>query len=362
MEGYILGGRNIPESQFKEEFKKVNGERELKEFMQTFRFNFIVEEDFANIQNIKANTVRLPFHYKVFKEERIILKRALEWAQSFGLKVILDLHAAPGSQNQDWHSDSFGKALLWKEKRYQEETIELWEEIASTFKDSSSLLGYDLLNEPVVEGEPRLVKELYKKIIFALRKIDKKHLIFMEGDIWAQRIDFLKELLAENVQVSIHTYQPLNYVFNFTPFLKYPGRIEKTKWDKKRIYKYLEPYYLFSQKHKVKILVGEFGINWRGGLWGESVWLKDILDAFNDFGFGYIYWTYKAVANYNFPDGLYQYINNHPYIRREGPTFGWENYIYRWKKEKKNITEFWRSENFNPNQKIISLLKSNFNK
>ena len=37
----------------------------------------------------------------------------------------------------------------------------------------------------------------------------------MEGDIWAQQIDFLKDLISDNIQISIHTYRPLDYTFNF---------------------------------------------------------------------------------------------------------------------------------------------------
>ena len=371
MEGYILGGRNIAETTFKRRFKKIYGAKELRTFEKAFRDNFITEDDFRRVSLMGANSVRLPFNYRLLEEKAYsyskegfsYLKKAFSWAKKYNLGIILDLHAAAGSQNCDWHADSQGRALLWQRKEYQMRTFALWEALVEEFKDEKSLVGYDLLNEPVLElsGVARL-KKFYQELIRRLRAIDKKNLIFLEGNIWAQQIDFLKELIAENICISIHTYQPLNYTFNFTPFYKFPGRIDKILWDKQRIYKYLEPYFKFSSKNKVDIFVGEFGINWRGGFWGEEKWLKAVLSAFEQFGFGYTYWTYKAVARNAFPDGLYQAVDNCKYINREGSLYGWETYLKFWKSEKKDIINFWRTGNFRINKDIVNTLSKFFKK
>jgi hypothetical protein len=178
--------------------------------------------------------------------------------------------------------------------------------------------------------------------------------------MWAQNIDFLKDLIGENIWVSIHAYQPLNYTFNFSRFTGFPGKIDGSLWDKSSIRKYLEPYFVFSTKNKVNIFVGEFGINWRGGYFGELEWLKSILKTCEDFGFGYTYWTYKAVSGSVFPDGLYQYFQNNKYINRLGPIFGWETYLKFWGREKKEIVDFWKTANFVPNKNIIAVLENSF--
>ncbi|UCG35012.1 MAG: cellulase family glycosylhydrolase [Candidatus Omnitrophota bacterium] len=370
MEGYILGGPNTPEQVFKKRFAKVCGQRALGEFERIFRDNFIREEDFKIIAHIGANTVRVPFNFRLIEKAPfcysntglLYLERALNWAEKYNLKVILDLHAAPGAQNCDWHGDSAGRALLWERRSYQDRTYVLWEKIVDRFKDKSALLGYDILNEPVLgKKSTTILKRFYKEAIKRIRAIDKNHLIFIEGDNWAQRIDFLKDLIADKISVSTHTYQPLSYAFNFTPFLKFPGRIDGVLWDEGRIYRYLEHYYKFSSKYKVRIFVGEFGINWRGGFWGELNWIKAILKAFKDFGFDYTYWTYKAVAQNCFPDGLYQYISDSEYINRPGPEYGWDNYFSLWGNKKQGLAQFLRTKNCTPNKKIISVLRNSFN-
>lgn len=358
MEGYMLGGRNIPESEFKEKFKKLYGYKGLKEFECLFRDNFIREDDLKNVALMGANSIRVPFNYRLietkpffyFEEGFSYLEKILLWAQKYNLGVILDMHAAPGAQNCDWHSDSRGNALFWEKEQYRKRSCAIWEMIADRFKGMDSLLGYDILNEPVLGKKSiDILKRFYRKAIKQIRAIDKKRLIFLEGDMWAQHIGFLKDLIDENICISIHAYAPFNYTCNLNPFYKFPGRIDAAIWDQDKVYKYIEPYFKFSLKNKVKIYVGEFGINWRGGLWGELKWLESILRMFYEFDFGYTYWTYKAIANNVYPDGLYQYIPNNKYIKREGPIYGWESYFTFWKKERQKIVHFWQTKNFTPN-------------
>jgi len=367
MEGYILGGRNIAESIFKQNFKKANGAAALCEFERLFRDNFIKEEDFKNIAQMGANCIRLPFNYRLIVNNHLdglmYLKKAFNFANKYSLGIILDLHAAPGAQNCDWHSDSSGRAMFWEKEKFRKEALNIWDELVSKFKDEPSLIGFDIINEPVLEEKStNILAEFYKEAIKRIKAIDKKHTIFLEGSLWAQRIDFLKDLIEENVSISIHTYQPLDFTFNFVPFYKFPGEISNEHWDKEKLEKYLEPYFLFSKNNKVPIFVGEFGINWRGGFWGELNWLENILETFDKFGFSYTYWTYKAVSGYVSPDGLYQYIQNSKYVMREGPVYGWENYITNFKKEKNKIVDFWQTKNFTPNNTIISKLKEHFKK
>ena len=296
MEGYILAGRNIPEHRFKKEFASKYGQKELVRFEKLFRSNFIDEDDFRRISRLGANCLRVPFSFNLLEKKPFVcdsrdfgyLDAVFCWADKYKLKVILDLHAACGAQNCDWHADSAGSAYLWKRRIFRERTYRLWEAVAARYKDKPALYGYDVLNEPVVSQEMiPLLKDFYRIVIKRLKAVDKKHTIFIEGNLWAQRIDFLKELLQDNVAVSIHSYQPLNFAFNFVPYLSYPGRVDGIRWSKTKLFRYLLPYYNFSRRNKVNIFVGEFGVNYRGNCAGEMNYLKDILDVFNNYGFSY---------------------------------------------------------------------------
>ena len=83
MEGYILGGRNIPESEFKKNFSRIYGVEELKRFEHAFRKNFITHQDFMKVKKWGFNCVRIPFHYKIFEEKPFKYKdegiKILDW-------------------------------------------------------------------------------------------------------------------------------------------------------------------------------------------------------------------------------------------------------------------------------------------
>lgn len=358
MEGYILHGRNFAEHIFKKEFTRHNGRRQLQDFVQAYRKNFITYQDIRRIKKLGANCVRVPFNYRLIRHDKKwdYLDNAIKWCRREGIFCILDLHAAPGAQNADWHSDSDGRALLWKEKKLQKEYFAIWHRIATRYKNEATVAGYDVLNEAVVKN-PQTLRKFYHKAVKEIRKVDKNHIIFLEANLWGQQLKPLGKPTDKNVAYSIHVYQPINFTFNFHPHLKYPGYIDGKLWDSKQIYRMIAPYYELAKKWQVPIYVGEFGINYRSPrYYGELRYLRDALDCFRRFGFHWTYWTYKAVAGGLYPDGIYQYLPNAPWVKREGPAMGWENFYHLWKKHKTQIAASWKTEKFTENRYISRLL------
>jgi len=358
MEGYILGGRNIPESDFKRDLKKSLGAKELHRFEDLFYGNFIREEDFSLLAGHGVKLLRIPFHYKIPLK---YLKEAARLANKYGLKVIFDMHAAPGAQNHDWHSDSGGKAALWSDQDNQEKTFALWENIAQEFKYDPAVIGYDLINEPVMPGPlgQSTLKLFYNTLIARIRAIDKRKVLYLEGDLWAQKIDFLRDLAAGGIALSIHLYQPHHYTLGLVPALKFPGTAPDGYWDAGVLRRHLDSYYDFSRSAAMPIFVGEFGVNWRGGYVGELSYLRAVVDILDEMGFDWTYWTYKAVAGHLFPDGLYQYVADDKYVARCAVDPGWGTYARHWRRSREKIVDFWRTGNYTPNSKLIDVL---FNK
>ena len=360
MEGYILGGRNIPELEFKKALARRQGRSALEEFTRLFRHNFIQEIDFKIIKNLGFNCVRIPFNFRLIQDKQGFryLERAVEFCGKYHLWAILDLHAAPGSQNEDWHSDSLGQALLWKEKRHQRQFIKIWQFLARRFKNESAIAGFDILNEGVCRNR-RIILSLYKQVVGAIREIDKNHIIFLEGNNWAQDIEFLGKPWDENMSYSIHFYAPLEFIFNFVRNLRYPGKIGNVYWSKAKLSQILNKYYQFKRKWHIPIQVGEFGQNSRCAYcYKEFKWLADALALFKQFGFHWTYWTWKAVAQGVYPDGVYQYQGNPAWINRQGPVSSWETYYSLWHRHKSEICSSWRTENFTLNQPLTSILTS----
>lgn len=70
--------------------------------------SFITQSDFNQIAAANLNFVRIPIGYWAIDSthgnyckgsQLSYLKKAVTWARSAGIKVMIDLHGAPGSQN-----------------------------------------------------------------------------------------------------------------------------------------------------------------------------------------------------------------------------------------------------------------------
>jgi len=317
MEGYMLGGKNISEHEFKAGIRKIYGRKKLIEFTKRYQENFFNEKDVARIKALGFNCARLPFHYRALDLK--LFDRIIGWFKKYGVYLILDLHAAPGSQNCDWHSDSDGRARLWDNKKYMDRTVAIWDKLSRRYRKEEIIAGYDILNEAVTDKVDKL-NGLYSRIISTIRKNGDDHIIFVEPNNWAQNFDGIKKPDDDNFAWSIHFYIPVNFTFNWNPLLKCPGRA----YLKKELVKYKK----IQERDDVPILVGEFGVSSRCPVCNSELeWVKSILSICNEFGWSWGYWTYKSIAGALAPDGLYRTFD-HEMFHRESATPGMEN-IYK---------------------------------
>jgi aryl-phospho-beta-D-glucosidase BglC (GH1 family) len=136
------------------------------------------------------NALRIPFNYSHFlhQDKKQLypfninpagfkhLDRVVDLCAAHGIYTIFDLHAVPGGQNTDWHSDSPGHhAAFWDLLDYQNWTIELWREIAGHYKGNPWVAGYNPLNEPTEKTGVKLL-DFYDRVVKALREVDPEHL------------------------------------------------------------------------------------------------------------------------------------------------------------------------------------------
>jgi aryl-phospho-beta-D-glucosidase BglC (GH1 family) len=80
------------------------------------------------------------FHY---------LDRVVNWCREEGIYVILDMHCAPGGQTGDNIDDGYGYPFLFENEASQEQCARIWQRISDHYKNETTIIGYDLLNEPI---------------------------------------------------------------------------------------------------------------------------------------------------------------------------------------------------------------------
>lgn len=367
MEAYFLHTPNYPEKKFRKEFSEHLGAKALAEFDRAFRNSFVQEKDIKIIASFGFNCLRVPFHYRCVENKPYEFKaeglRYLDWIVRLGKKyklyIILDLHAAPGSQNHDWHADSSGPAEFWLKKEYRKRAVAVWEFLADRYKNEEYLAGYDILNEAVTD-DTKTLNEFYKEVIAAIRRVDKNHILFIEGNRWAQDLTCLAAIQDDNYALSVHAYEPIEFTAHFIPHLVYPMTGHPRKWNKEASRKLLATYASAAQKYSIPIYVGEFGVNYRNNYYGEDLWLKDMLELYEEFGFHWTYWTYKAVKSNIFPDGIFSFYDNPPWVNRSGPRTGWETYHLHWPKRKREMMQSWQTKNFKENTPLLKALQNGF--
>ena len=77
------------------------------------------------------------------------LDRAFDWAERAGLKVLIDLHTVPGSQNGFDNGGLTGVVRWHTTPRQVAFALDVLERLARRYRDRPVLYGIEVLNEPV---------------------------------------------------------------------------------------------------------------------------------------------------------------------------------------------------------------------
>ena len=205
-------------SSIRNQIVELIGEENATEFFELYRKNYVRERDIELIAEWGFNSIRLPFHYQFFSpidspgilvdDGFRIIDSLLVWCKRNNLYLILDMHCAPGGQNAGNISDSDGAAKLWTVPSNQQRTIEIWRHIAEYYANEEWIIGYDLLNEPVLpDGYTNTdLKNLYVQIKTAIREVDPNHILFIEGNWYATDFSGLTPKFDNYMVYAFHKY------------------------------------------------------------------------------------------------------------------------------------------------------------
>lgn len=187
---------------------------QAKARLDQHRETFITAEDFKWIKNCGLNAVRLPVGYwaleapKPYVESSRFIDFALEQCRQNGLKLLLDLHGAPGSQNGWDHSGRSGP-IDWPSPNNVAETLRVLETFAQKYGNHPALCGIELLNEPRDTVPLEVLQQFYQDAYVRLRKVLPATVAIVFHDsfrplVWKK---FMQEPAFENVILDTHLYQ-----------------------------------------------------------------------------------------------------------------------------------------------------------
>ncbi len=135
----------------------------------------------------------------------------MQWCHEAGLRVIIDLHAAPGGQTGVNHDDGPGFPLTFYVPRYRQLTIALWQKLAAHYRDETAILGYDFLNEPIspysdVDYLNPQLEPLYRDIVAAIRSVDPNHAVLLGGGQWDTNFAVFDRPFDRNAVYTYHKF------------------------------------------------------------------------------------------------------------------------------------------------------------
>ncbi len=287
-----LSGVAATQHDIKNRISKLIGEKKTITFYNEWLANHCTKRDIDSLAAWGFNSVRLPMHYNLFtlpvEKEPIAGKNTwlsqgftltdslLSWCKSNHMYLILDLHAAPGGQGNDIAISDRDTSYpsLWQSKFNQQKTIELWKKLATRYVNEEWIGGYDLINEPnwgfqnaadkngLAEKENKPLKEIYQRLTTEIRKIDKHHILFIEGNGWGNNYNGIFPLWDNNMVVSFHKYWNNNDQASIQNFLDY------------------------REKYNFPIWMGESGEN-------SNAWFTDAISLFEKHKIGWAMWPLK---------------------------------------------------------------------
>jgi endoglucanase len=286
-EPYMLQLSKVAGAQYeiREKISELIGEKNTEKFYSAYRQNMIRKRDIDSLKVWGFNSIRLPMHYNLFtlpiEKEPVaggntwletgfaLTDSLLSWCKENRIYLILDLHAAPGGQGKDRPIADVDttKPRLWESEANQHKTIELWAKLAARYSQEEWIGGYDLINETNwnMEGNEPL-KHLFLELTTEIRKVDKNHIIFIEGNQFANDFTGLLPQWDNNLAYSFHKY------WN-------PTTLET-------IQRFID----ISEKYIVPLWMGESGEN-------TNDWYRAAVTLLESNNVGWAWWTIKKLGS-----------------------------------------------------------------
>ncbi|HWZ91211.1 MAG TPA: cellulase family glycosylhydrolase [Polyangiaceae bacterium] len=253
-------------------------------FWQSYRDNYITEADFARMQALGFNSVRVAMNARLLlpegqdqfdETEFKHLSDVVEWGGRHEIYVIFDMHGAPGGQTgRNIDDDINDTPDLFTIKDNQDRLVKLWTEIARRFAQSPTVAGYDLLNEPLpaqffAQYNPQLYP-LYQRVGQAIRVVDPNHLLIVEGSDWADNWSTLGAPFDDNMAYSFHKYWNASDISSIQSYLDYRKQWKRPIW------------------------CGEIGEN-------DDDWYQANFKLLEDNDIGWSFWAWKKLDSGNNP-------------------------------------------------------------
>ena len=292
MEGYMMQTSGFAGSQheIKEKLIELMGEADTETFFAKWRENHFTQRDVDSLAAWGFNSIRIPMHYNLFtlpiEDEPVpgentwtetgfeLIDDVLAWAAPHDIYVILDMHATPGGQGAGSEINDYDpdKPSLWESQENRDKLVALWTRIADRYKDNQWIGGYDLINETHWDLGPdnALLREIYEDITAGIRGLGDDHILYIEGNSYANDHTGLTPPWDDNLVYSFHKYWSFN-------------NDNDVDW--------ITP---LRDTYNVPLWMGESGEN-------SNTWFTDAVSLFENNNIGWAWWAFRKIGDIDSP-------------------------------------------------------------
>jgi len=299
-------------------FQYISGVRQIQ-------FTKFTKQDFINIKSLGCDVIRLPIElhamtngapdYTIDPLFYYFLDQIIDWAEELELHLILDNHSSYTDPAGNTHS-SIGDIL-----------VPVWTQMAQHYRDCSSYVYYEVLNEP--HGISDMTwNQIQQTVIDAIRAVDQKHTIVVGPAGWNgyNNLRFMPEYEDDNLIYTFHFYDPFMFTHQGATWVdpslaplagvpfpydaaRMPGCPEELRgtWIQsslanyrndgtvQRVKQLIDIAAAFQAERRIPLLCGEFGVYMPNSDNEDRIyWYSVVRDYLEQKGIAWTIWDYKG--------------------------------------------------------------------
>ena len=317
--------------------------------IQQIQFTKFTKQDFINIKSLGCDVIRLPINlhamtsgapdYKIDPLFYNQLDQIIDWAEELKLHLILDNHSFDPAVDT---SPDIGDIL-----------IPVWTQMAQHYRDRSTYLYYEVLNEPHGISDTTW-NQIQQEVINAIRAVDQTHTIIVGPAGWNSynNLEFMPEYQDDKLIYTFHFYDPFLFTHQgaswtdpslvslaSVPFPYYASDITACPMDLQntwvqssltnyrntgtadRLKELIDIAVDFQKTHDVPLFCGEFGVyKLNSNNENRIYWYSVVRNYLEQKGIAWTMWDYKGGFGL-FEQGsseLFDYDLNVPLVKALG--------------------------------------------
>lgn len=299
-------------------FQYVSNARQIQ-------FTKFTKQDLINIKSLGCDVIRLPIDlptmtsgapdYTIDPLFYYFLDQIIDWAEELELHLILDNHSS--------YTDAAGNTR----PSVGDILVPVWTQMAQHYKDRSTYIYYEVLNEPHGISDTTW-NQIQQRVIDAIRSVDQKHTIIIGPAGWNSynNLKYMPEYKDDNLIYTFHFYDPFMFTHqgatwvnpSMAPLAGVPFPYDAARmpdcpeelrgtWIQSGLANYrnegtvnhvrelIDVADVFQRQRHVPLLCGEFGVLMTNSDDEDRVyWYSIVRDYLEQKGIAWTIWDYKG--------------------------------------------------------------------